>query len=345
MSIPDPLKDAAQTVHAGKPRRVKVRTLLSWFGHKRRGSSVVWTIRRALRELRLATDPDFSTVGIDAFTRLVPAPATRDTNPDGSRRTDQQPAGRNGTTKSEARDPALFVGMLPAATSGVVTVARDSTLSTAVTEMMYHNYSQLPVTQDMRRIDGIITWRSIGVARTTKGHNDCRYVRDCLEKEFATVALDTPLLDAVEKIVRDEVVLVIGRDKLLTGIVTTSDLSLKYHELAAPFLLLQEIEDRLRLLIDDAFSADEIAAAGDPRDQKREIKEASDLTFGEIVRLVEADANWKRLKLTLDRRVFVRLLRDVKDIRNEIMHFSPDDLSPENRDKIGKLRKLLGQLA
>ena len=344
MSIPDPLKDAAQSVQAGKPRRVKVRTLLSWFGHKRRGSSVVWTIRRALRELHLATDPDFSTVGIDAFTRLVPpVPATHTTGNGPSRKAEL--SGGNGTTKSTPRDPALYVGMLPAATSGVVTVTRDSTLSTAETEMMYHNYSQLPVTQDMRRIDGIISWRSIGVARTTKGHDDCKYVRDCIEKEFATVALDTPLLDAVEKIVRDEVVFVIGRDRRLTGIVTTSDLSLKYHELAAPFLLLQEIEDRLRLLIDDAFSTEEIAAARDPRDQKRKIKEASDLTFGEIVRLVEAASNWKRLKLTLDQRVFVRLLRDVKDVRNEIMHFSPDDLSPENRDKIGKLRRLLEKLA
>ena len=137
----------------------------------------------------------------------------------------------------------------------------------------------------------------------------------------------------------------IGKDKRLTGIVTTSDLSLKYHELAAPFLLLQEIEDRLRLLIDEAFSTEEIAAAGDPRDQERRINEASDLTLGEIVRLVEVDVNWKRLKLTLDRRVFVRLLHDVKGLRNEVMHFSPDDLSPENRNKIGRLRKLLEKLA
>ena len=346
MSIPDPLKDAARSVQAGKPRRLKVRTLLSWFDQKRRGSSVVWRIRRALTELRLATDPDFSTVGIDAFVRLLPLPATKHTTAkERSDTVEHRPAGANGTPKSTARDPALYVGMLPAATHSVVTVTRDSTVSAAVTEMMYHNYSQLPVTQDLRRIDGVISWRSIGVARTTKGHDDCKYVRDCIDKDYSTVELDTPLLDAVEKIVREEVVLVIGRDKRLTGIVTTSDLSLKYHELAAPFLLLQEIEDRLRLLIDDAFSENEIAAAGDPRDHQREIEEAADLTFGEIVRLVEPDENWNRLRLTLDRRVFVRLLRDVKDVRNEIMHFSPDDLSPENREKIGKLRNLLEQLA
>ena len=130
-----------------------------------------------------------------------------------------------------------------------------------------------------------------------------------------------------------------GPDKRITGIVTTSDLSLKYHELAAPFLLLQEIEYRLRLLIDEAFSKEEMAVARDPRDNKRKIEEAADLTFGEYIRLVEADKNWIRLTLTLDRRVFVKLLRDVRDVRNEIMQFSPDDLSSENLDKIEKLRE------
>ena len=136
----------------------------------------------------------------------------------------------------------------------------------------------------------------------------------------------------------------LGPDKRIEGIVTTTDLSLKYDELAAPFLLLQEIEYRLRLLIDDAFCKKEMAEARDPRDDKRKIEEAADLSFGEYIRLLEAPENWRRLRLTLDRRRFVKLLRDVREVRNEIMHFSPDDLSSENLDNIGKLRKLLEKL-
>ena len=261
MSIPNQLRDVAQSVQAGNHRRVKVRTLLSWFGHKRRGSSVVWTVRRALRDLGLGTDPDFSTVGIDAFVSFSPVSVKAPTGQDRSGTTDGGTPGGNGATDSLASDPALYVGMLPAATSGVIAVKRDSTVSAAVTKMMYHNYSQLPVTQDLRRIDGMISWRSIGVAKTKKRDEDCKYVRDCLDKDYSTVGLDTPLLDAVVKIARDEVVLVLGPDKRITGIVTTSDLSLKYHELAAPFLLLQEIEYRLRLLIDDAFSKEDMAGS------------------------------------------------------------------------------------
>ena len=306
---------------------------------------MVWTVRRALGDLGLRTDPDFSTVGIDAFVDFSLAPKKPAPGQGNSGTAEGQEAGGHDASESVDSDPALYVGMLPAATNGVVTVTRDSTVAAAVTKMMYHNYSQLPVTQDLRHIDGMISWRSIGVAKTTKDDDDCQYVRDCTDPDFTTVGLDTPLLDAVGKIAHDEVVLVLGRDKRITGIVTTSDLSLKYHDLAAPFLLLQEIEYRLRLLIDDAFTEEEIAAARDPRDVNRKVGGAADLSFGEYVGLVESKQNWDRLALRLDRRVFGKLLRDVRDVRNEVMHFSPDDLSSENLDKIGKLRKLLEQLA
>lgn len=345
MSIPKQLEDAAQRVQAGGHRRVKVRTLLSWFGQKRRGSSVVWTVRRALQGLGLRTNPDFATVGIDTFVNFSLATTQASDNQGDASTTEDASTDDTGAAESQAADPALYVGMLPTATSGVVSVKRDNNLPAAVTKMMYHDYSQLPVTQDLRRIDGMISWRSIGVARTKKEDADCKYVRDCLDKNFSTVELDTPLLDAVAKIARKEAVLVLGPDKKITGIVTTSDLSLKYHELAAPFLLLQEIEYRLRLLIDEAFSSEEMAEAKDPRDDKRQIEEAADLSFGEYIHLLEARKNWNRLALPLDRRVFVKLLRDVRDVRNEIMHFSPDDLSSENLDKIEKMRKLLEQLA
>lgn len=345
MSIPHELSNVVTSIQAGKRRSAKVRTLLGWFGHKRRGSSVVWTIRRALRDLGLKTDPDFSTVGIDAFLTFSLGSVDSPEGQDRSRAEEGENADGKDVNQPLTADPALYVGMLSAANSGVIAVTRDDEVATAVTKMMYHNYSQLPVTQDLRQIDGMISWRSIDVARAKERDEACQYVRDCLDKEYSTVELDTPLLDAVRKIARDEAVLVRGRDRRITGIVTTTDLSLKYHELAAPFLLLQEIEDRLRLFIDGAFSKEEMADAKDPRDDKREIEEAADLSFGEYIRLLEAPENWGRLGLTLDRRVFVELLRDVREVRNEIMHFSPDDLSSENLDKIGKLRKLLEQLA
>ncbi len=183
----------------------------------------------------------------------------------------------------------------------------------------------------------MISWRSIGKARITKP--EATYVRDCLDEQPPTVYKDTSFLDAVAKILENEAVLVLERDKRIAGIVTTHDLGSRYDKLAKPFLLLHDVESRLRLLIDKNFTEQEIVDAKDPRDLKRPVKEASDLSFGEYIRLLEMEDNWKRLGLTnLDRRVFLKRLREVRDVRNDIMHFSPDD---PDLTKLGKLRKLL----
>ena len=51
------------------------------------------------------------------------------------------------------------------------------------------------------------------------------------------------------------------------------------------------------------------------------------LTLGEMIRIVERPANWDRLDWAADRSVFIEAFQEVRRIRNETMHFSPDPLS------------------
>ncbi len=75
MQVPEKLRQVAVDVaHTGRPRKAKVRTLLGWFGHQRRGENVVRTITSALRETGLRTEPefdDFATVGLDTYLKLT----------------------------------------------------------------------------------------------------------------------------------------------------------------------------------------------------------------------------------------------------------------------------------
>ena len=75
MRVPEKLRQVAEeVVRTGRPRQAKVRTLLGWFGHRRRGENVVLTIRRALQETGLRTEPDFDlfdTVGMDTYLKLT----------------------------------------------------------------------------------------------------------------------------------------------------------------------------------------------------------------------------------------------------------------------------------
>ena len=222
-----------------------------------------------------------------------------------------------GSRASEAfiGDPVLRVRMLPAANREPVTVNRDDPVDKALSLMAMHDYSQLPVTQDMRSVDGMISWRSILLART-KGVESTR-VGKCMERHEEVRAEDS-LLTAFQKIVDHEAVLVRGAENLITGIVTATDLSIMFREQTEPFLLLSEIENQLRRLINGHFSPEELANAKDPVDEGREVDSVTDLTFGECTRLLEKPEHWQRLGVGLDRKTFVMQLIEVRGIRNDV---------------------------
>src|SRR4051812_26034332 len=120
-------------------------------------------------------------------------------------------------------------------------------------------------------------------------------------------------------IVEHNYVLVNGNDNKITGIVTASDLSLQFQQLAGPFLLLREIEQHVRKLIDLKLTVDDLRLARDPADQ-REINSVNDLTIGEYVRVFQNPELWKKLGLDgLSRSEFAITLEEIRVIRNDIM--------------------------
>ena len=75
MPVPEALTQIAVDVHSGKTRRAKIRTILGYYGLKRRGSSVIAILRSDLAALRLATDPDLVVAGMDDQVRFLPGGA------------------------------------------------------------------------------------------------------------------------------------------------------------------------------------------------------------------------------------------------------------------------------
>ena len=355
--IPDQLQEIRKDIEDGKRRWAKGKTVLAWFGKKGRGKHVVRAIQEALKETRLVTEPEFSSVGsLHAYIEFKALPEKPATPSGGSMGTGQSEEDAKAdpdetqfgdtdlgrTEVSSEEGPKFCIGMLEAANrpSEVLTIKRDQTVEEAITEMMKHRYSQLPVTQNRRDIDGMISWRSIGRARARGA--ECKHVRDCLEN-VSVIDQDAAFFDAVETITEKEVVLVLGKDRAISGIVTTSDLSLAYHKRTAPFLWLEEIEDRIRILINRSLPRTEIGRARHG-DDTRDVEDAADLTFGEYVRLLERKKNWGKLRLGIDRKMFVALLEDVREVRNDVMHFRPDSSQPENLEKVRELHRLLEQL-
>jgi hypothetical protein len=204
--------------------------------------------------------------------------------------------------------------------------------------MLIHDFSQLPVMQGERTVRGMVSWQSIGSRLAVNRSGD-------LVKNYMVTAVelsaDASLFAAISAIVEHQYVLIRGAEQKITGIVTTSDLSLQFRQLAEPFLLLGEIENHIRRLIDGKFTTEEVKAACELEDSGRDVQSVADLTFGEYIRLLENPERWRKLSLDVDRGSFVTHLDRVREIRNDVMHFDPDGVA---EDELSLLRKFVGFL-
>jgi hypothetical protein len=138
-------------------------------------------------------------------------------------------------------------------------------------------------------------------------------------------------------------VLVRDEKNVISGIVTKKDLARFLENMAHRFFLVGGIESALRSIIErgDFTSAELRELALDPASIGRSVKSVSDLSFGEYERLLQRDECWDRVKVPLERAVFIAHLREVRDIRNKVMHFSSDDDSAQHRRTLKTFWELL----
>ncbi len=223
-------------------------------------------------------------------------------------------------------DPTYRISKLAAASNKPVSVAPDQSLQMATTLMLTHDFSQLPVMTSDYDVKGIITWKSIGIrlALGIKGS----LVRECMDPHQEIPATFS-LINAIPIIVQSQYVLIRGQGRI-TGIVTASDLSLQFQQLAEPFLLLGEIENHIRLIIGDKFSLTELSDISDSEDRDGEVNSIYDLTFGQYLRLLQNPDKWKKVNISIDRVAFCDQLDTVRKIRNDVMHFNPEPMKAED---------------
>lgn len=221
-------------------------------------------------------------------------------------------------------------------------VKPDQPVTQAVTLMMQNDFSQLPVMTSEREVKGLISWKSLCSHMALCAN--CSTIRDCMESTVEEVTLDASLFSAISKIIEHECVLVRDSTRRVCGIVTTSDIATRFRELSEPFLLLGEIENHLRALVQNRFSIEELQAARDPKDSVRPITSPHDLTFGEYVRLLADPENWARLSISVERTEVIRNLEAVRDIRNDVMHFCPDPIDVKELDVLRKSASFLSRL-
>jgi CBS domain-containing protein len=319
------LRDASERAN-GDEAVLTIREFISRWGARRRGYWIVEQIKEDLNRFGLTTKPDFEEGYIDSEIRLIPPPRAKSVTS----------AATAASVAVDAKIPeaTLKIGSFKSASDKLVSVRPDSSLEHAQSVMMQHDYSQLAVLSSPRDLLGAITWESIAQRRI---HRPAATLRECIVPADVVDTSDD-LLYNIPRIIARGFVFVRGPDRQITGIVTTTDLSLNFLTLAEPFLILGQVERCLRQIVMKRFTVDEIAEAKDPRDEGRKVDSVDNLTLGEVVRMFEPVERWQKLGWQIDRKVFLEALAQVVEMRNETMHFSPD---PVEEERVQGLRNSL----
>ena len=310
-----------------KPSSETVRSFLLWFDAERRGDRVIRQIRKALEKHGLITAPDFEWAYIGdtiTFEKLSG---------------EKQPHELN--TNKCAIDPTYRIDRLPSAHRKPVFVRPDSEIKKVITVMLSNDFSQLPVMTSQRDVKGVVSWKSIGNRLAL--NRPCKNAKECMEEPHL-VKLEESLFSAIRTIAIHDYVLVRGQNRIICGIVTPTDFNEQFKILAEPFLLVGEIENGVRQMLYGKFTARQLRKAKAPADDNRIIDAPSDLTFGEYIRLIEDERNWKKLELEIDRVEFVKQLRKVRDVRNDVMHFNPDGLETKDLNFLRGFARFLKEL-
>jgi hypothetical protein len=370
MEIPWKIQHAAERLKEGhRVNRITVRDFLRHFGAERRGATKVEEIQAILHSLDLQTEPDFVTAWIDEpiWLRLkgsvppkenatehvanladedfvlgsTPSAVEQAVEQSESAPYSAEASAQGESSDQDTSDPTFRIGRLPAANKTLVTVNENDDVRRAITLMLQYDFSQLAVMQGEREVKGVITWKSIGLRKAFG--SQCDRVGDSQERA-TIVDSDRTLFDSIPLIVDNGYVLVRQQDRRISGIVTASDLSLQFQALSEPFLLLREIELHIRQIIKDKVTADDLSLLNQQSPPSRPLQDIEALTMGEYVRLFEHPQIWQKLNLSIDRVVVTKLLDDVRKVRNDVMHFDPDPMTPEDLAILKRAVRLMQEI-
>lgn len=248
-------------------------------------------------------------------------------------------------TTKVCTDPIKRVSSLAAANHKPVFVSRNDELSHAITIMQQKDYSQLPVISGKgdRSLCGYISWKTIGLAlwHGVKGDK----VSDFMSSDVITIQSKTPLLEAINMISQNEFLLVLNEDKTFAGIITPSDIAGEFFSItqAEAFLLLEQIELQVRILIDRAeLLVEDLKKVCN--EEGRDVNCIDDLTFGEYQRLIEDPKNWEKFGIKNDHSDFIKFIDDIRNIRNDVMHFEPDGIGESKMQLLREMARYLTEI-
>ncbi len=231
-------------------------------------------------------------------------------------------------SQTKQSDFTIRIGDLVPENQELAEVKPDDDLSQAMKVMKCNNYSQLPVRDETGKLEGVISWRSIGERTTDSQSTAPNLVRECMDTQVEAISLDCSLFEAIREIEDRDYIVVKDSNSEIIGIVTASDLANRFEKFSRAFAYIREIDLRLR----NCFISKGIELSSPPRVPgfKEYINNLTKIQ--DIIRRVTVPQQ------------FSCELSHVRSIRNKIMHFKNEKLGEANDEDIHALLKVLNQL-
>lgn len=294
-------------------KSLTVLALLQLWGASTRSQLVTDEIEADLTNYDLVTTPNYLKVGVEDTVVLHRRRVQTDDEEEVAARDDSPGLDEVGIT----------LGNIRAARSDVISVSPNSTLDEAITEMYLRDFSQLPVLAGPKSVKGAVTWQSIARARnrSTKAS-----LRDAMV-EAREYAYDTELIDVLADLQKFDFVLVKGPQNELQGIVTNADVVEAYGALATPFLLIGELDQILRRVLINHVDIDTVRSIC-VGDTGRPVDGFGSLTMFHYETVLRDADVWASLRWPFDQKTLLKNLAELRDVRNDVMHFNRDAVPP-----------------
>jgi hypothetical protein len=232
----------------------------------------------------------------------------------------------------------------------LVWVTKDDTVKQALSLMLEHDYSQLPVLNknpDFDAAEGMVTYEAI--IRGIRNFNlsiDVLRVRDVMGRIFICNG-DDDLFDILDRLKETNAALVMNKDEpIVEGIITTYDTTEYFRARTEDLMRVEEVETTIRSLIQEAYTTISPLGQDDTIDIERLNKSAravsygkpkafDQLSFSEYINLLTYNETWKFFEPIFNIPIdsVKNLLSSVRETRNLLAHFR-GDLSSEERDRL-----------
>jgi len=319
---------------AKEKKRISTRQVLEYYGVARRGWRVIEKVNSWLEKHELIMEPEFSTANFYGFVEISNKPTIALNGELKKPKYNDTIPGLNIIKSSDLNNSEENEFKL-------ISVKKETSLIEATSLMLLHNFSQLPILSSKREVIGLISWKSIGKALSLG--KTCMVVSDCFE-QVDILNYNEPLFKAIKIILEKEVVLVRDFKNEISGIVTSTDIGEQFLILSEPFLLIEQIENFIRNLLNGKLTYDDINKVLDLEKFEKEIKHLSNLSFGHYVRIFENEELFKKIQINVDRVILQKMLVEVNIIRNEVMHFSPEAFEEKDLITLRRTQNFLSQI-